>query len=235
MRSFETDRPDLTESPFTVDAGHFQYETDLFKTDRSTLQGVKTIQNVYNGFNFKAGITNTLDIQFILESFTTRKIIEGNSSASESGIGNITLRAKQNLWGDDNGRTAMAILPFIDIPTKTGSKVTGGVVFPLAVELSHDWDIGAELEFDLQDNQLNNGYHVNLLASSTVSHPLFSNLSFFAEGMVSRESELKSYEYFLDAGIVFEWKDNINLDTGLYYGLKSSSSKVFFIGLSFRI
>lgn len=34
MRSFETDRPELTESPYTVDAGHFQYEADLFKTER---------------------------------------------------------------------------------------------------------------------------------------------------------------------------------------------------------
>src|SRR5258707_15821817 len=28
MRAFTTDRPDLTESPFTVDAGHFQLEMD---------------------------------------------------------------------------------------------------------------------------------------------------------------------------------------------------------------
>ncbi len=28
MREFNTDRPDKTESPYTVDAGHFQTETD---------------------------------------------------------------------------------------------------------------------------------------------------------------------------------------------------------------
>jgi hypothetical protein len=29
LRDMETDRPDVTESPITVDAGHFQYESDL--------------------------------------------------------------------------------------------------------------------------------------------------------------------------------------------------------------
>ena len=29
MREMSTDRPDLTESAYTVDAGHFQIETDL--------------------------------------------------------------------------------------------------------------------------------------------------------------------------------------------------------------
>jgi len=29
MRSFSTDRPPKANSPYTVDAGHFQYETDL--------------------------------------------------------------------------------------------------------------------------------------------------------------------------------------------------------------
>ena len=33
MRDFETDRPDITESAYSVDAGHFQLETDLFKTE----------------------------------------------------------------------------------------------------------------------------------------------------------------------------------------------------------
>ena len=36
LRELNTDRPDLTESPYTVDAGHFQIEMDLvtFTDDR---------------------------------------------------------------------------------------------------------------------------------------------------------------------------------------------------------
>ena len=34
MREMSTDRPDKTESPYTVDAGHFQIEWDLFNFER---------------------------------------------------------------------------------------------------------------------------------------------------------------------------------------------------------
>lgn len=44
MRDFETGRPDVTESAYTVDAAHFQLETDLFKTERSNIDGIKTIK-----------------------------------------------------------------------------------------------------------------------------------------------------------------------------------------------
>lgn len=35
MREFVTDRPDRTKSPISVDAGHFQLETDLVSLTRS--------------------------------------------------------------------------------------------------------------------------------------------------------------------------------------------------------
>ncbi len=35
LRDMTTDRPDTTESPFTVDAGHIQIETNLFGYARS--------------------------------------------------------------------------------------------------------------------------------------------------------------------------------------------------------
>lgn len=234
LRSFETDRPDATESAYTVDAGHFQFETDLVKTTRSSAEGIKTIQNQFNAFNLKAGITNTLDFEFILESFVTEKVIQGGSAKEESGIGNITLRAKQNLWGNDHGNTAMAILPFINIPTGSGSKVSGGMILPFALSLSNDWGFGSQIEIDIQDNQLTRGYHFNFLASCTISHPVFTNFNMFAETLIYRENELKNYEYFINTGLVFKLTKAIRIDTGVYYGIKSTSSKTCFIGLSYR-
>ena len=44
MRELNTDRPDQTESPYTVDAGHFQLEMDFFKFtyDHHSPDGVRT-------------------------------------------------------------------------------------------------------------------------------------------------------------------------------------------------
>jgi hypothetical protein len=35
MREFDPDRPDVTDSPFTIDAGHIEFETGLFSYDLS--------------------------------------------------------------------------------------------------------------------------------------------------------------------------------------------------------
>jgi len=234
MRGFETDRPDMTESAYTVAAGHFQLETDLFKTDRSSVEGIKTIQNSFNVVNLKLGLTNSLDIQFIAESFVSTKVTDKNSTKTNSAFGNLTIRVKQNIWGNDNGQTALAILPFINIPTTSENKITGGIVVPFAVSLSNNWNFGSQIESDLEKNQLLNGYHMNYLASATISHPLFVKCNFFTEAYIQRESELKSYDYYLNGGLVYELKENIKLDTGMYYGLKNTSSKIYFLGLSFR-
>lgn len=235
MRGFETDRPDATESPITVDAGHIQFETDLVKTDRTSIGGVKTIQNSYNAFNFKVGLTNSLDVQFIADSYVNTKVIEGNTTENGSSFNNITIRAKQNIWGNDDGKTAMALLPFVNITTVAGGKITGGLVLPLGIALPRDWGFGTQIEIDLEDNQLSNGYHFNPSVSATVAHQLFRNIDFFAEGLVSRENELKTYEYFLNGGLVYDWKENIRFDSGIYYGLQNNSPRTYFVGLSFRI
>ncbi len=91
-----------------------------------------------------------------------------------------------------------------------------------------------KLKFDLDKNQSGFGYHMNLLASVTASHPLYRNFSFFAENLISRETELKSYEYYINTGLVFNCNDKIKFDAGVNYGLTRTSSKIYFIGFSYR-
>jgi len=51
---------------------------------------------------------------------------------------------------------------------------------------------------------------------------------------MTRNNELNRCENFLNAGLVCNWKKNLQLDAGVYHGIKNTSSKVYFIGLSFR-
>ena len=235
MRSFETDRPDATESPVTVDAGHFQFETDLFRTERLKSNGTETTRNFFNAFNMKLGITNRLDLQLIVEPFYTEKVSGNGYTHKSSGFGSLTLRAKQNLWGDNGSKTALALLPFIIIPTASGEKLTGGLVVPFSLSLPCNWGFGTQAEVDLEQNLSGNGHHVNYLISATTSHPFVGNVDFFAEGLLSRETEQNAFEYYLNTGLVYPLKDNIRLDTGAYFSLKDTSPTVCFVGLSFRL
>ncbi|MEO6188357.1 MAG: hypothetical protein ABIO82_07880, partial [Ginsengibacter sp.] len=111
----------------------------------------------------------------------------------------------------------------------------GGVVFPFAVSLRHNWDLGAQVGADIENDRAGKNYHLNYLASATVAHPVSGKIDFFVESMVTRETEIILYDYFLNTGLVFSPIEDIKIDMGIYYGLKSESSKTYFIGFSFRL
>jgi hypothetical protein len=59
IREMATDRPGITETPITIDAGHFQYETALFSYGFQREEGVKTKTFTINELDFHVGLTNS--------------------------------------------------------------------------------------------------------------------------------------------------------------------------------
>src|SRR5208282_2636340 len=58
MRELTPDRPDKTESPYTVDAGHFQLEMDFANYTYNDSGGTTTRAWNVAPFNIKAGLLN---------------------------------------------------------------------------------------------------------------------------------------------------------------------------------
>src|SRR5688572_22648157 len=69
MREMSTDRPDKTESAYTVDAGHFQIESDLLSYSHDREDGVTTDAYSFAPVNLKVGLCNWSDLQLVLETF----------------------------------------------------------------------------------------------------------------------------------------------------------------------
>jgi len=121
MREMSTDRPDKTESAYTVDAGHFQVEMDLvtYVRDRYTSDHTDVDAFSVAPMNLKVGLTNRIDFQLLLETYNwvrTEDRIDGDVTHSR-GFGDVTLRLKTNLWGNDGGGSAFAVMPFVKLPT----------------------------------------------------------------------------------------------------------------------
>ena len=72
LRELSTDRPDQTESPYTVDAGRFQIEMDFVQHcshhDTSGGGSVRTKNWSIAPLNLKLGLTKQVDLQLILDS-----------------------------------------------------------------------------------------------------------------------------------------------------------------------
>jgi hypothetical protein len=237
MREMETDRPDVTESAYTVDAGHFQYETDAFKTSITKSAGIKTIQNIYNQGNFKIGITNETDLQVIVQCYVTSKVEDpmGNQLYKQSGFGDISLRVKRNLWGNDEGKTALSIMPYITFPTSSNNtSIEGGVIFPFAVEMQNGWGFGSQVQIDIIKNEENRKYHPAFLNSFVINKVITSKTGVFTESFYFYDLDKKKLDFFIDGGLAFSITENIKLDAGTNIGITKGSDKVYFAGFSFR-
>src|SRR5271163_748211 len=69
MRELTPDRPDKTESPCTVDAGHFQLEMDFANYTYNDSGGTATRAWNVAPFNIKAGLLNNVDLQFVYDDY----------------------------------------------------------------------------------------------------------------------------------------------------------------------
>ena len=65
MRELSPDRPDKTESPYTVDAGHFQMEMSFAEFTRNHSDSIRTDTWNVAPVNFKAGLFNNVDLEFV--------------------------------------------------------------------------------------------------------------------------------------------------------------------------
>jgi hypothetical protein len=233
MRDLSTDRPDTTESPYTLDAGHFQIELSLFEYTRDSRDDAVSVLPA----NIKFGILNNFDLQFVINPYTRSR----SAGVTQSGFGDSEIRAKFNLWGNDGGSTALALMPFVHLPTGTGGqsnhRVEGGLIIPIAFELPSDFSLGAMLEFDAVRNANNDGYGMNIVHTITLSHPLWTeNLSGFIEYVGVSPIDLgDTYKAYLDIGITYGMTENIQLDAGFNFGLSGRAEDVtFFLGFTYR-
>jgi hypothetical protein len=242
MRELSPDRPDKTESPYTVDAGHFQLEMSFIEYTLNRSAGLRTETWNVAPANFKVGLFNNADLQFVFDNYLNVRTEDrtAGTTSTQSGFGDSTMRLKINLWGNDGGKTAFAILPFVKFPTNTdhlgNNSVEGGVIFPLAVKLPGGWDMGMETAATFMRNGDVHGYHSEIINTVTFDHDLFGKLSFYAEffSNVSTERD-SSWVGTVDIGFNYGLTENVQLDCGVNLGVTRSADDVNpFMGITVR-
>jgi hypothetical protein len=228
LRDLSTDRPDTTESAYSVDKGHYQFETELAAFTRD---GGQWTEFTLGELNAKYGLTDCADIQFVLPFYT-------HVRNGDEGFGDMEVRLKYNLWGNDGGDTAMAVMPFIKLPTANADlgngHVEGGLIVPFAFAVPGDWSCAIMGEIDLVRDEDGGGYYPVGLASATASHGITESVAGFLEivGIFSAETS-DDIEAYFNAGLTWTPAANWQLDGGIRTGLTDASADLApFLGLS---
>lgn len=226
LRPLSTDRPDTTESTHTVDAGHFQFEMEIATWTRDGKYRDVSLGQL----NSKIGLDASTDFQVVTPFFT--QVHHG-----EEGFGDLQVRLKRNFWGNDDGSTSMAVMPFIQFPTSNGDlgsdKVEGGVIVPFAFDGPGGWSCAVMGEVDLEANE-DGDFHLVGLTSATASHDLTEQTAVFFElvSMLSAESG-SDWEAYLNTGMTWLLTPTWQLDGGIRVGLTDAAAEYApFLGVS---
>lgn len=232
-----TDRPDTTESAYTVPAGMFQVEMSFFDLERDANRGVSTEVLSWGQMNIKAGLAPDMDLQLVFDAHQEVREKSGGQTRTASGFGDVTLRLKNNLWGNDSGRSAFALMPYVTIPTGTEVSTRawqGGLVAPFAYELSENLALGLMGQADLVHDEETGGTDLQFLASATVGMGLTDELGMFVE-LTGVAGEDVPFMATFNSGLTFAVTETLVFDIGVRIGLNRPAPDLsVFSGVSFR-
>jgi hypothetical protein len=243
LRSLCTDRPTKSTGPCTVDAGHWQVESDIYNWTQQSLGGVTTTTELFTNPTLKLGVTNTLDVEVNIapyERITTRS---GGVTTTAEGVGDLYLRAKWAPIGDDGGSFAFALVPYVKVPTASHSigngEVEGGVVAPIQFTLSNNLQVLFDPEIDVLADASGSGYHANTISLVSLTYPvsktvnvsaeLWGDANFDPSGTVSQAS------FDLGAAWIPAKQPDLQFDGGVNLGLNKATPGVqAYVGISHR-
>jgi len=243
MRPMSADRPDATESPITVDAGHMQIEMSFIDITHDDEDGVKVDAWTVFDTNVKIGLLNNVDIQFVFGAYNKEQTDpDGLSSETLDGFGDLQLRLKINLWGNDprdGHKTAFGIMPFIKIPTGTevsNDKVEGGFIVMLGWDVAETWGLGFQIEIDFVYDSTDDDYDAELLHTVVLGFDVVGSLGAYVEyvGVASSDTD-SDYKAIFSGGLTYALTEDVVFDVGTQVGLSDDADDVgVFTGVTLR-
>jgi hypothetical protein len=245
MRKFTPDRPTKGFSVRTVDAGHIELETDFVSYTYSKYLGITTRSFEAFDPNLKIGITDWADFEIQFNGLQSQRSFDsatGATVAHGDGFGDVFLRTKINLFGNDSGPMGLAIIPYVKVPSSvpviSNGAVEGGLIVPLALRLPQDYIVTLMTEVDDLKNADDGRRYTNFVNLVGVSHPIpgIEGANAMVELFSSAGTDPASPQiYTFDAGMNFRLDKHTILDVGLNLGLNKAAPKAqIYSGISVR-
>jgi hypothetical protein len=207
--------------------------------------GVTT--RLYQAFDpvWKLGLTNWVDFELQFNGYqnlTATDNATGAAVAKASGFGDVFVKSKINLFGNDGGSAALAIIPYVkipsDAPTISNGVVEGGLIAPFQLQLPHDFGLTLMSEVDALKDAADSGRHANFVDLVNLNHavPGIKNLSAAIEFFSSVGTDPNTPPiYTFDTALIYLLTPNVQLDAGADFGLNRAAPAVqVFVGLSQR-
>ncbi len=245
MRPFSTDRPGKTHSAQTVDAGHFQYEGDIWNYTWDHWSPTNTSVRAYTlvNPNLKLGITNWAELDAFLPLYNVLefKNQRGPGVAHAFGFGDVLLGGKVNFFGNDSGDQSFGAIAFVKVPT-AGAGLGNNLVeytlnLPFTTALPDRFSLTLEPALGLLRNAYKQGLQGDRQFLINMNRPVIGDnvivalelaLDFSADHNIGPR-------HTIDPSVQWLVTPNVQLDAGAYIGIsKAAPDWNPYVGISFR-
>jgi hypothetical protein len=216
----------VTESPHTIEPGKILFEIDGVKLayDRADAAGNKHAVMAVGTTIVSTGITRSFDVQVGADLFIRETVDLGGRRETSSGIGDLSFRMKWTFWQDEKRGAALAVIPYVRLPTSTGAvgtdHVEGGFIVPWAMAVPGGATAGAMFQWDQRRNESNDGYDARWLLTGFAQRAVTRRLSVYAEAEYAVSSTgFSDWEGTLGVGATYHFTAWLQLDYELLRGL----------------
>jgi len=248
MRPMTTERPSKTDSPYSLDAGHFQIETNLFASTHNDdcISGtcMETRQNFFGGAsNLRIGLTDNADFQIISDLYRHLAVKDktAGSKTTRDGFGDTQLRLKVSLIGNDPAsKFSLGVIPYVKVPTNQddlgNDKYEGGIGLPFNINFDGGWSLGGMTQFNAISQLDGSGYDPAYVNSLIVGKSLTDKLSAYGEFYTFKADQSGAkWTNTLDFGTVYAVTDNFKVDANIAFGATDTADDTnFFVGAAYR-
>jgi len=218
------DRPAKANAVCTVPVGKFQLETGAVDWTLAKSAGVRTELLAVGASVLKLGVSDTSDLQVGFVPYVQLTVKQSGTRSRVSGIGDVTVRYKQRLTGND-ARVQVAAIPFVKLPTAArglgNTKVEGGLAVAVSFAVAGPVTMTLGPELDLLADADGSGQHIGVINLVSVSAAVAPRVTLGGElwsaGSLDPAGTIRQAS--ADAAIAYAAANNLQLDLGANLGL----------------
>ncbi len=208
----------ISEDPEVIGPGKLLFEFDGLRlgVDRDRSTGEKLDSLAVGSTLMSLGLTSRLDLQLGIDLYLRESLSLKGAKATQSGLGDVTVRTKWLFWDDQPTGQKLALIPWVKLPSNTNGlgnhSVEGGLLVPWT-RTQGPFTFGATAEVDFLRNPADTRYDAAWQGSAYVSRELFKPLSVYAEAVLEvPRTGLSHWAASGGVGIKFEATKHLALE-----------------------
>jgi hypothetical protein len=236
--AFSASRPGQTEGPIAVPAGYFQVETEIASMTRDEAAGVRTDGASVAATTFRYGLADGLDAELIVAPYLSQTSKSAGVKDTIDGVGDVTVRVRRTLAGENGDGAALAVIGFVTLPTARdglgADDVEGGAIVTGSAALSKTW--GAAWTIGVAARSQGGGdYQAEFSGAVQLNHAFTDKFGAYIETAAVRAEHDAQTAATVDLGATYQVATTTQLDAGVLLGVTDAATdSTVFVGWAHR-